>query len=158
MLQKTGVGKVCSTGMCGNGAFFLYLIGAKLWANSYYLFTMKKTLILGASPNPSRYAFEAAYRLVQAGYEIIPVGIKKGAVAGHEIIQAPEIYPDVHTVTLYLGAVHQKEWYDYLLSLKPQRIIFNPGTENPELHKMAQAAGIQSVEACTLVMLSIGNY
>ena len=121
---------------------------------------MKKTVIIGASTNPTRYAFMAAERLTQRGYEIVPVGIKKGSVCGQEILpirQSPLI-PDVHTITLYLGPKHQPEYYQYFLSLKPQRIIFNPGTENDELMQLAEANKIEVVEGCTLVMLSIGNY
>ncbi len=120
----------------------------------------KKTVIIGATTNPSRYAYFAADRLTNAGHEIVPVGIKKGEVFGEEIQdikQAPQV-EDVDTVTLYLGARHQPEYYDYLLSLNPKRIIFNPGTENPELVKLANEQGIQTENACTLVMLGSGVY
>ncbi|WKK79687.1 CoA-binding protein [Marivirga arenosa] len=120
----------------------------------------KKTVIIGATPNPSRYAYFAADRLSNAGHEFVPVGIKKGEVFGEEIQdirKSPEV-KDVDTITLYLGARHQPEYYDYLLSLNPKRIIFNPGTENPELSKMAQEKGIETENACTLVMLGSGIY
>ncbi len=120
----------------------------------------KKTVIIGATTNPSRYAYFAADRLTNAGHEIVPVGIKKGEVFGEEILdirESPKV-DDVDTITLYLGARHQPEYYDYLLSLKPKRIIFNPGTENPELVKLANEKGIETEYACTLVMLGSGVY
>jgi uncharacterized protein len=117
-----------------------------------------KTLVLGATPNPSRYAYLAAISLKRHGHEVIPVGIKKGNIDGMEIINTRPVVNDVHTVTLYLNPANQKEWYDYLLEINPKRIIFNPGTENPELIKMASAKGIECVQACTLVMLSSGTY
>jgi predicted CoA-binding protein len=123
----------------------------------------KKTLILGATPNPSRYAYIAAGMLSQYGHPFVPVGIKKGEVFGQKILSGQEAAQqlqsgDIHTVTLYLTPQRQEEWYDFLLELKPKRIIFNPGTENPTLAERAQAQGIETVEACTLVMLRTGQY
>jgi uncharacterized protein len=115
----------------------------------------KKTVIIGATPDPSRYAFIAASMLREYNHEIVPVSIKKGSVLGKEILDLrtkPEI-PDVDTVTMYIGPQNQPEWYDYILGLKPRRIIFNPGTENDEFEKMAEDKGIETVEGCTLVML-----
>jgi predicted CoA-binding protein len=94
------------------------------------------------------------------GVDFVPVGIKKGTVFGKEILdlrERPEI-KNVDTLTLYLGPQNQPEWYDYILSLKPGRIIFNPGTENSELEKLAREKGIQVLPACTLVLLSTGQY
>lgn len=119
---------------------------------------MKRTLIIGATPNSSRYANMAALRLVNAGYEIVNIGIKKGLAAGVEIERAGQIYPDVHTITLYIGKEHQKEYYDYILQTNPKRLIFNPGAENRELYLLAEEAGIEVLEACTLVMLSTSQY
>jgi uncharacterized protein len=119
---------------------------------------MKKTLILGASPNPERYAYIAAQRLKKAGYEILPVGTKKGEIEGTPIENGTPQYKDVDTVTLYLNPDNQKPYYDYILLLKPKRIIFNPGTENWELVKLAKEQDIETEIACTLVMLSVGNY
>ncbi|MCX6351480.1 MAG: CoA-binding protein [Bacteroidetes bacterium] len=117
-----------------------------------------KTLVLGASTNPSRYSFIAVNRLLQHGHQVYAVGIKKGSIAGIEINNGKPEYTDVDTVTLYLNPTHQKEWYSYLINLKPRRIIFNPGTENPVFEKLANDAGIETEEACTLVMLSTGVY
>jgi predicted CoA-binding protein len=118
----------------------------------------KKTLILGATPNSGRYAYLAANRLVKAGHDIINIGIKKGEVAGVPIEPAEDIYPDVDTITLYVGPQNQPPLYDYILNTHPKRIIFNPGTENSELRKMANEKGIETEYACTLVMLSTGQY
>lgn len=119
---------------------------------------MKKTLVLGATPNPERYAYLATMRLAKYGHEVVPVGIRKGEIEGIEIIEGKPDVGAVDTVTLYIGEARQPEYYDYILSLQPKRIIFNPGTENPELMRLAQAQGIETVEGCTLVMLSIGAY
>jgi uncharacterized protein len=119
---------------------------------------MKKTVVLGATDNPDRFAYRAANSLVRHGYEIAPVGIKQGTVAGKEIINDKRPIPDVDTVTLYVGSRNLPEWYEYILGLNPKRIIFNPGTENDELMRLANAKGIQTVEGCTLVMLSAGMY
>ena len=121
---------------------------------------MKKTVIIGATPNRSRYAYIAAGQLTDHGHEIVPLGIKSGEVFGKPILdirQRPDI-KQVDTVTLYIGPHRQPEWYDYILSLKPKRIIFNPGTENPEFEKKAEESDIEVVEGCTLVMLSTGQF
>lgn len=121
---------------------------------------MKKTVIVGATPNSSRYAYIAAETLNERNYEIVLIGIKKGVVFGSPILNMYEkpAIPDVDTITLYIGPRHQPEWYDYLIGLKPRRIIFNPGAENEAFEKLAQKAGIQTEEACTLVMLRTGQY
>lgn len=119
---------------------------------------MKKTVVLGATPNPERYAYLAALRLQQRGHEAVPVGIRTGKIGDLDILQGTPPLEGVHTVTLYLGPDRQPPLYDYIFSLRPQRIIFNPGTENPELAGLAHQKGIETVEGCTLVMLSIGQY
>ncbi|HET6254293.1 MAG TPA: CoA-binding protein [Puia sp.] len=118
----------------------------------------KKTIVLGASANPSRYSYMAVRRLRNAGHQVAAVGRKAATVGDVEITTDKRTITDVDTVTLYLNAANQKEYYDYILSLHPRRIIFNPGAENPELKAIASANGIQPVEACTLVMLSTGQY
>lgn len=118
----------------------------------------KKTLIIGASPNPGRYAHLAAHRLVKAGHEIVNIGIKKGDVAGVPIQPAGDPLPDIHSITLYIGPQVQPQYYDYIVDTRPQRLIFNPGTENPELEKLAQENGIETIRACTLVLLSTDQY
>jgi uncharacterized protein len=118
----------------------------------------KKTVIIGASENPERYAYMAAHRLVKYGHTIVNLGKKQGNVAGEPIFTDKPIVEEVDTVTLYINPMHQKEWYDYILALRPQRIIFNPNTENPELEQLAKKQGIETVEGCTLVMLGSGQF
>lgn len=120
----------------------------------------KKTVIIGASTNPARYAHLAAGMLAEYDHEIVPMGIKTGEVAGKAILdirRKPRVQ-DVDTVTLYIAPRHQPEWYDYIMSLKPKRIIFNPGTENDEFEKLAEEKGIETLEACTLVMLRSNQF
>ena len=120
----------------------------------------KLTLIVGATDNPERYAYRAADLLQAKGVSFIPIGIKKGVVFGKEIVdlrQKPAL-AGIHTVTLYLGPQNQSEWMEYLIGLGPKRMIFNPGTENFEFFSKAKAAGIEVLEACTLVMLTTGQF
>lgn len=119
---------------------------------------MKKTLVLGASNNPTRYSFAAIRRLKQMGVEVVPVSNKKGEVEGIPILNGKPKVENIHTVTLYLNPQRQEEYYDYILSLKPDRIIFNPGTENPILMKKAKEAGIEPIIACSLVMMATGEF
>jgi predicted CoA-binding protein len=118
----------------------------------------KKTLVLGASTNPDRYSYLAANKLLAHHHPVVLVGNKEGIVSGNKIQTGTPAEEGIHTVTLYLNPTNQKPYYDYILSLQPKRIIFNPDTENPELSALAVANGIQAVEACTLVMLSVGNF
>ncbi|WP_166332419.1 CoA-binding protein [Sphingobacterium chungjuense] len=119
---------------------------------------MKKTLILGASTNPARYSYLVANKLTRKGHTIVNVGLKQGSVAGVEIEPAETVHTDIDTITLYVGPRNQAVYYDYILDTKPRRLIMNPGTENPELSEKATAAGIEVVEACTLVMLNTGQF
>ena len=118
----------------------------------------KKTLVLGASSNPARYSFLAINKLRKNGHPVVAVGKKNVAVADVEITTDKKPITGIDTVTLYLNARNQKEYYDYILSLKPKRIIFNPGAENEELEALARANNIQPMEACTLVLLSTGQF
>ena len=118
----------------------------------------KKTLVVGASPDPSRYSYLAISMLREAGHPVLAIGKKAGEVAGVSIQKERFTDMDIDTVTLYINPAFQKEYYDYFLQLNPKRIIFNPGTENPELATLAQQAGIHTMEACTLVLLRTGQY
>ena len=118
----------------------------------------KKTLVLGASDNPARYSYLAIQRLRSYGHPVVAVGRKNTKVGDVPIEKEKMPFDQVDTITLYLNQMHQKEYYDYILSLKPQRIIFNPGAENDELANLAKQNNIQPIEACTLVMLSTGQY
>ena len=119
---------------------------------------MKKTVVIGASENQERYSYKAVLSRSKHGQEVIAVGLKDGMILNIPITKEKKHIENVDTVTMYVGAQNQAGWYDYILSLKPKRIIFNPGAENPELAELAVKNGIEVVEACTLVMLSIGNY
>jgi predicted CoA-binding protein len=118
----------------------------------------KTTLVLGASENPSRYSNIAINRLQRNNHPVIAIGKRTGKVGSVPVETVTRKVDDVDTVTLYLNPQNQKQYYDYILDLKPKRIIFNPGTENEELAQKARDQGIQPVEACTLVLLSTGQY
>src|SRR5581483_8307409 len=112
----------------------------------------------GASENPSRYSYLAINSLRKHEHPVAAIGRKKGRVLDVDITTEKTPLETVDTITLYLNPAHQKEYYDYILSLHPKRIIFNPGAENDELYNLAQKNGIQPLEACTLVLLSTGQY
>ena len=118
----------------------------------------KKTLVLGASDNPSRYSYLAVNRLRSYGHPVVAIGKKNALVADVPIEKEKKDWNDVDTVTLYLNPTHQQQYYDYILSLKPKRIIFNPGAENDELADLAIKNGITPIAACTLVLLSTNQY
>lgn len=120
--------------------------------------TAKKTMVLGASANPRRYSYLALQNLRHAGYPVAAIGRKAVKVGDVEIGTTQDPVPDIDTVTLYLNPANQKEYYDYILALHPRRLIFNPGTENPELQSLAAKNGIDTLEACTLVLLRTGQY
>jgi predicted CoA-binding protein len=113
-----------------------------------------KTLVIGASEKPERYSFKAIKLLTKNNHEVIALGNKKGFIDQTEIITERKNHENIHTVTLYIGPKIQPEYYDYIISLKPKRIIFNPGTENEEFIKIAKENNIQTIEDCTLVMLN----
>lgn len=119
---------------------------------------VKKTLVLGASDNPARYSWLAVNRLRGKGHPVVAIGRKTGRVADVDVQTEKKPEPAIDTITLYLNANHQKDYYDYILSLHPRRIIFNPGAENEELEKLAQQNNIETMDACTLVLLSTGQY
>ncbi|HWJ90342.1 MAG TPA: CoA-binding protein [Flavisolibacter sp.] len=118
----------------------------------------KKTVVLGASQNPSRYSYLAIQRLRAHNHPVVAVGRREGQVADVAISKEHPKEDGVDTVTLYLNPGNQVPYYDYILDLQPKRIIFNPGTENDELIRKAKENNIQPVIACTLVMLSTGQY
>lgn len=117
-----------------------------------------KTLVLGASEHPDRYSYLAVQRLRAHGYPVVALGNRAGQIGETPIMTEKQALEDIDTVTLYLNPRRQEEYYDYILSLHPRRIIFNPGTENDELMEKAAARGIDVQEACTLVMLASGQY
>ena len=118
----------------------------------------KKTLVLGASENHRRYSYMAVKSLQSYGHDVVAIGRRKGMIDETEIITDTPDLNDIHTVTLYLNPGNQKPYYDYIVKLKPKRIIFNPGTENEELERKMAMIGTNTLEACTLVMLNTGQY
>lgn len=118
----------------------------------------KKTVVLGASNNPSRYSYLAINKLNAYQHPVVAIGKKKGKVGDIAIETGHTPIDNVHTVTLYLNPQNQREYYDYILDMHPSRIIFNPGTENEDLIQRAEENGIEPVIGCTLVMLSTGMY
>jgi len=119
---------------------------------------MDKTLIIGASNNPERYSYLAAQKLLAHGYEIEMIGKRAEIVFGRTIDTKKKEFEDIDTVTLYISEKFQPEYYEYVISLNPRRVIFNPGTENPEFEKLLIQNDIHVEEACTLVLLGSGQY
>jgi predicted CoA-binding protein len=118
----------------------------------------KPTVVIGASPNSDRYSYKATISLQQHQQPVFPIGIRNGQINGLDIITNKPALENIDTVTLYVGPDNQDPWIDYIFSLNPKRIIFNPGTENPEFEALAESKGIEALEACTLVLLSINQY
>jgi len=119
---------------------------------------MRKVMVLGATPNRQRFSHTCVKSLIRYGYEVVPVGIRAGKIAGKDILNDKPAVKDIHTVTLYLNAKNQRAYHDYILRLRPERIIFNPGAENPELKQLAARRDIEVVEDCTLIMLNSGTF
>ena len=119
---------------------------------------LKTALVLGASIKPERYANKAIIMLRDHGYPVKAIARRDGTVRDVNFDTTLVEYENIDTITMYLGEKNQQEYEDYILSLKPNRIIFNPGAENAELYKRAKDHGIEVVNACTLVMLSTGQY
>ena len=119
---------------------------------------MRKTLVLGASSKLSRYSNFVINRLVAKGYNVVAIGLSEGEVAGVRITTEMEPFSDIETVTLYIGPKHQLQYYEYIISLQPNRVIFNPGTENPEFYNLLLENNIEAEAACTLVLLGTNQY
>ena len=116
------------------------------------------TLVLGASTNPSRYANIAIHRLVNKGEAVEALGLRAGEVAGVSIQTDPASLSKPDTITLYVGRKNQHHYMDLMLQLAPRRVIFNPGTENPQVEQQLQKAGVETLRACTLVLLATNQY
>jgi uncharacterized protein len=120
---------------------------------------MKTTLIIGASTNPDRYSYKAAHLLKKYDHAIVNYGIRAGDLAGEQINTTKEIpQQKIDTVTMYVSVANQADWYDFILALKPNRVIFNPGTENNDFYTLLQKHNINYEEACTLVLLNSNQY
>ena len=118
----------------------------------------KKTLVLGASSNPARYSYMAIQSLVARDMSVVAIGQKEEEVAGIKIQTKQLPLKNIDTVTLYLNPQRQKDYYNYIVGLQPKRVIFNPGTENPEFYQLLKLNGIKVEIACTLVLLSTQQY
>lgn len=119
----------------------------------------KPTVVIGASPNPQRYSYLATNMLREYGHEVYPLGIRQGQIGELKIITNwPEHLNEIDTVSLYIGPDHQPDHYAYIIGLKPKRVIFNPGTENHEFAALLSLKGIETLEACTLVLLRTNQY
>ena len=119
---------------------------------------INKTLVLGASLNSERYSHKAILMLRKANIPVVAFGLKKGVVSDIEIETCLKSYKTIHTVTLYLNPKRQEAYIEYILGLNPKRVIFNPGTENPDFYKLLERYNIQYEIACTLVLLSTNQY
>jgi hypothetical protein len=115
------------------------------------------TLVLGASTNPERYSYKAILRLDSINEKVIALGKAGGKVGSHQFIQEWP-HDQLDTITLYLNPKNQEQYFDDIIRSKPRRVIFNPGTENPILAALCDENGIQALEACTLVLISLGKY
>ena len=118
----------------------------------------KKTLVLGASTKPSRYSFLAIEKLVSKGHSVLAIGQNAGEVEGIKIQTKAIPLKNVDTVTLYLNPLRQRDYYNYIVEAQPKRVIFNPGTENPEFYQLLKLNDIKVEIACTLVMLATNQY
>lgn len=118
----------------------------------------KKTLVIGASKNPARYSYMAIKSLRAHQHDVVALAKRQSQVLDVSIQTNFPVNENIHTVTMYIGWQHQQEYYNYLLDLKPERVIFNPGAENFELAELLEKNGIEAIEACTLVLLSTGQF
>jgi hypothetical protein len=118
----------------------------------------KKTLVLGASINPERFSYMAVRKLRYGNIPVVAVGLREGEISGVRIEKPFPKFSDIHTVTIYIGPKNLMAYYDYIIGLKPQRVIFNPGTESPVFAEMLAGEGIEVVHACTLIMISNNLY
>jgi predicted CoA-binding protein len=118
------------------------------------------TIVLGASENPNRYSNIAIRMLRSYHFETIAIGNKVGKVLDVPItiFNPYETYPNVHTITLYLNSKNQEKYFNFILNLKPVRVIFNPGTENQDFMDELERNNIEVTEACTLVLLRTQQY
>ncbi len=117
-----------------------------------------KTLVIGASENPERYANKAIHKLRKYNHEVVGIGARAGKVLDVAFDKTHKAFDHIDTVTLYIGPRHQPDYYQYIISLQPKRVIFNPGTENEEFYNLLNKAGISYEIACTLVLLSTNQY
>jgi len=118
----------------------------------------KKTLVLGATTKPDRYAFKAINMLTEKGHTVLAIGQNQGEVAGVKIYTKAIPVKNIDTITLYLNPKNQRDYYNYIVEAQPKRVVFNPGTENPELYQLLELNNIKVDVACTLVLLATNQY
>lgn len=118
----------------------------------------KKTLVLGATSKPEKYANIAINKLIEKGHSVLAIGQNAGEVAGIKIQTKAIPLKNINTVTLYINALRQRDYYNYIIAIQPKRVIFNPGTENPEFYQLLKSNGIEVEVACTLVLLATDQY
>jgi predicted CoA-binding protein len=118
----------------------------------------KKTVVIGATSKPEKYAYKAITMLVEKGYSVLAIGQNAGEVAGIKIQTKAIPLKNIDTITLYLNPTRQRDYYNYIVESKPKRVIFNPGTENPEFYQLLELNAIQVEVACTLVLLATNQY
>lgn len=117
-----------------------------------------KTLVIGASPNPERYSFKAINSLLKHNHSVVAIGQKTGEISGVKIQTKQIPLKNIDTITLYVNPKNQKDYYNYIIDIKPKRVIFNPGTENPEFYQLLKANSIEVEVACTLVLLATNQF
>lgn len=118
----------------------------------------KTTLVIGASEKPERYSNMAVRLLTFHNHQVFAIGNKAGKINNVDILIGKPALQNIHTVTLYLNPKLQEEYYEYILSLNPKRIIFNPDTENESFVQLAVDNNISAIVACTLVLLKTNQY
>lgn len=119
---------------------------------------IKRTLVIGASPNPSRFSYKAVKMLKEYDIPVFAVGLRHGEINGVKIEKPFPVLTDIHTITLYVGARNQPFYYDFIMKINPKRVIINPGADNNELESMLVNKGIEVIHDCTLLMLGGGSY
>lgn len=153
--------------MLGYCCLLLLILNQLPKVSSFFLITFvpylkimknKKTLVLGATTKPERYAFRAINMLVEKGHSVLAIGQKAGEVAGVKIHTKAIPVKSIDTVTLYLNPARQRDYYNYIIEAQPKRVVFNPGTENPEFYQLLELNGIKAEVACTLVLLATNQY
>jgi predicted CoA-binding protein len=118
----------------------------------------KKTLVLGASSKPEKYSYKAVSLLVEKGHTVLAIGQNTGEIAGVKIYTKAIPVKNIDTITLYLNPARQRDYYNYIIEAKPKRVIFNPGTENPEFFQLLELNNIRAEVACTLVLLTTNQF
>ena len=124
----------------------------------YQSVQQKNTLVLGASLKPYRFSYKAVIKLMRHHIPVVAIGRREGAIGEVKIVKPFPELGDIHTITLYIGPKNQSSFIDYILKINPIRVIFNPGTENPDLEQLLRSRGIEAIENCMLVMLTKGEY